>query len=131
MEKDAPATKDYRLEAVGDHHLGDKADAVKKIIEEVSKPLFEKPPKPAPAEGDDGDDDMDGEFDDEDDEIMSGIEQKMASDIKARLDKEVGGHWAALVGNRFVSLINRLPSDRYGSFKFGNTLVDVFELNNF
>lgn len=127
MEKDAPA-KEYKLEQIS-QNLGDKVAQVSKIIEEVSKPLFEKPPKAPNAEEDDGE--YEDDFDDEDDEVMSGIEQKMASDIKQRLDKEIGGNWAALVGNRFNSLINHLEKDRRGSFKYGNTFVDVFELNNF
>ena len=62
---------------------------------------------------------------------MSGIEQRMAADIKKALDAECGGNWNTLVGDRFNALVNQLPKDRFGSFEFGPVSIYIFEMNNY
>lgn len=127
MESDATGPREYKLTEVSVEGLKDTKEKIAKIIETISKPLFEKPPK----ENKDGEDqDEDDELDDEDDEVMSGIEQKMASEIKKELDKEFGSNWNVLVGNHFATLINLVPKDRHGTFKYGGVTVQLFEANN-
>src|SRR3990167_8758380 len=116
MEADATGPREYKLTEVNVTKLGDTKEKIAKIIETISKPLFDKPPKEAK---DNEDQDEEDELDEEDDEVMSGIEQKMASEIKKELDKELGGNWNVLVGNHFATLLNLVAKDRHGSFKYG------------
>ena len=130
MEAGDDKPKVYELSEVDVAGLGDKAKEVGAIITEISKPLFEKPPKQL-KEGDDAEEDEEDEFDEDDDETMSGIEQKMAADIKKTLDSKLGQNWNALVGNRFSTLINLREGDKQGKFKFGSVCVHIFQMNNY
>ena len=124
----AEGVKEYKLKEIDVSKLGDKKDAVGQVIVKISKPLFDKPPRVA-KEGEEVDEDE--ELDEEDDEAMSGIEQRMAADIKKTLDTDLGGNWNTLVGDRFSALVNHLPKDRYGAFEFGPVAVHIFEMNNY
>ena len=128
MESAEAKPQDLKLIEVDVKGLGDSKDAIAKIVESICKPLLQKPPKQI-KEGEEQDEEE--ELDEEDDEVMSGIEQTMASDIKKKLDADLKGNWNTLVGNRFNSLLNLLAKDKHGIFKIGGTQTYIFEMNNY